>query len=59
VSGGTVGAVREAFQLSPGKSTRRASNILKCSKKKLFELHFEIYIYIYIYICIPRTAIFL
>ena len=27
----TVDVVREAFQRSPGKSTRRASNMLKCT----------------------------
>ena len=32
VSDGTVDVVREAFQRSPGKSTRRASNTLKCTE---------------------------
>jgi len=31
VSDETVDGVREAFQRRPGKSTHRASNVLKCN----------------------------
>jgi len=48
VSDETVGAVREAFQRSPGKSTRRASNELRVSQSTAVKiLHKRLKLYAY------------